>query len=207
MQSEEYNTIKGKIESLSKTLKEFKKQLHYNEQISIEESLNTHYQNFVNSLNILITAIEDEIEQYNQTLSRLEREHQEALKTKAMEKRNYAAMSDEELRKQNSSIRSQIKRIENKIADIYDGKEISTVYRYNDFGEVILVKVDDLPIAEMVYEMREIIADLEERLNDIEENYKGTSLKEIPIFDESDDTYDFDESILEEDGIIKGRKL
>lgn len=168
-------------------------------------SLFTHNfnQTFQLHLGNSISLIEKQIKYYKKKLVEIEN-NQRLIQLREENRRNeeakrarikaaiaahldYSNKSDEQLKKEYSYIRAQIRRIAKKIWDLCEGKEIPTFYHYNDFGEIELKKAEGVSVSEMIFEMNEIISNLEANLSAIEDNYRGMDLKEIPVLEIPDD--------------------
>ena len=123
------------------------------------------------------------------------------------ERKDYSQMSDQELKEQYSSIRALINRVERKIAAICDEEDIKSVYQYNEQGEVVNVGIKDYVRQKALYEMQEIVQDLEEDLIAIEENYQGIDLTATPVLDPMEEGNMDEYSDVSIDNPAHGRKL
>ena len=157
---------------------------------------------YFGSLKELIDALKIELERNNermkqliQEMERRNKEEQKALREVIASQNDYSTKSNEELELEYRQIRAQIKRIARKIWSICDHEDISTYYKFNDVGEIILEKAADESESSMLFEMNQIMQELEIKLSTIEEYYTGTNLKEMPILDDAffDDGKKFDE--------------
>lgn len=122
-------------------------------------------------------------------------------------KKDFSSMSDEELRGQYSSIRALINRVEKKIDAVAKDEEVTTIYKCNEEGAIELVEVTNIDKQQALYEMQEIVQNLEEDLAEIEENYKGFDLKSTPVLDPMEETGADEYSDLSVDNPVHGRKL
>ena len=182
-------TLKN-INALKAILSDLKKQLTAGESLFTPE----YSESYRNSLRGTISIIEKQIEEYNAKLvevrqegKRAKREAREVEKSIIAERRDYSNKSDEELRKEYSYIRAQIKRIAKKIETLCDHKDVTTFYQRDENGTIKLVKSEGYSESEMIYEMNEIISELETNLSTIEEYYRGTNLKEVPVLESQEE--------------------
>ena len=86
-------------------------------------------------------------------------------------------------------------------------ENVSSVYKYNDLNEVELVDAKDFQKDEVLYEMQEIVRNLEEELHEIEENYDGFDLEDTPIIESGIDLDNDNYSELGVDNPVHGRKI
>ena len=122
-------------------------------------------------------------------------------------KKDYSKMSEEELKQQYSTIRDLIAKVSEKIEAICNEENVSSVYKYNDLNEVELVDAKDFQKDEVLYEMQEIVRNLEEELHEIEENYDGFDLEDTPILESGIDLDNDNYSELGVDNPVHGRKI
>lgn len=180
---EEKKELIKRIAVLKKLLSKLQQQLNSDSNLFNEENRALYN----TSINTAIEIVEKQIEEYSKRLMAIQQQEQEEKiqerklkKAMIAEQNNFSNKSDEELRTAYSRIRAQIKRIAKKIFDLCEHKDIPTFYQYSDIGEIVLVKAEGHTPSEMIYDMNEIISDLETNLSTIEDYYRGTDLKGVP---------------------------
>ena len=193
--TEKKEELLNKINSLIELMDTLKMQKEERVSLFTDEYSQRYQTHLGNSISI----VEKQINNYKNKLIELEKnqrliqvreenrkngiDDRERIKNAIAAQQDYSSKSDEELRHDYSYIRAQIKRIAKKIWDLCEGKEIPTFYHYNDSLEIELKKAEGISVSEMIFEMNEIISNLEANLSAIEECYRGMDLKTIPIIE------------------------
>lgn len=193
--TEKQEELLNKINSLIELIDDLKMKKEERTSLFTDEFSQRYQTHLTNTISI----VEKQINEYKKQLIELEKkqrvieireenrkngiDERERIKNAIAAQQDYSSKSDEELRHDYSYIRAQIKRIAKKIWDLCERKEIPTYYHYNDSLEIELKKSEGVPVSEMIFEMNEIISNLEANLSAIEECYRGMDLKTIPVIE------------------------